>query len=363
MRTSFFLPLIVAMWLCPFVTYGQSSNYLTIQGKVFDSVKELPVPFAHIQLNNSTLGVVANKEGEFILKYPANSRADSITISSVGYQSVRMPITDKLLAIELEPDILYLKIVEVKGNKESIFETVSRVLDTYTEQIGDRTYQLDAYYYSYRVKDNSIDTAVSEAVTTMLFENGYSKRRKMKAAVLQKRNYSDRLSSLPWPSHSFAMADIRPNIRLLHRKISRDFKVDSVQSDGRLTTVYYHIDNPTINKIIYENTKSCSGAIQFYESGYRLKSHRIKYSIETDGDGLKDVLLEMNYDEVKGVNLPIFCIMDYTGISEGDPFHGKEITKVNEIKFEDFDFPAHPIIEIQDARYDSTFWVHYNRIK
>ncbi len=53
---------LLILFFLPFVVVAQ-----TLKGQVVDSIGE-PIPFAHIKLENSTYGTVANGDGKFILQ-------------------------------------------------------------------------------------------------------------------------------------------------------------------------------------------------------------------------------------------------------------------------------------------------------
>lgn len=110
---TFFLAIIM---LTAFSQTGQ------ISGKVLDSKTQEPLPFANVFINNTTIGVAADANGEFTLKNLPIGIAD-VVFSFVGYKSYQTKLTvnaDEQLkiTIKLIPDEIELENIEVKGTRD-----------------------------------------------------------------------------------------------------------------------------------------------------------------------------------------------------------------------------------------------------
>ena len=110
---SFFLSVVI---LTAFSQAGQ------ITGKVLDSKTQEPLPFANVFINNTTLGVAADANGEFTLKNVPIGIAD-VVFSFVGYKSYQIKLTvnaaEQLkITIKLIPDEIELENIEVKGTRD-----------------------------------------------------------------------------------------------------------------------------------------------------------------------------------------------------------------------------------------------------
>ncbi|MCX6286994.1 MAG: carboxypeptidase-like regulatory domain-containing protein [Bacteroidetes bacterium] len=66
---------------------------LNISGQVTDSEKETPLMFAQIALSNSTIGSVTNEEGRFFLGIPEDHLKDTLVITYLGYECVRLAVS------------------------------------------------------------------------------------------------------------------------------------------------------------------------------------------------------------------------------------------------------------------------------
>ena len=110
---SLFLSMVI---LTAFSQTGQ------INGKVLDSKTQEPLPFANVFINNTTIGVAADANGDFTLKNVSIGIAD-VVFSFVGYKSYQTKLTVNAgelvkITIKLVPDEIELENVEVKGTRD-----------------------------------------------------------------------------------------------------------------------------------------------------------------------------------------------------------------------------------------------------
>lgn len=90
---SFLLTLIIS-----FPLFAQS----TITGKVTDTKSGEPVPYVNIGIVELSTGTVSSIDGDFRLSY--ESEGDSVTFSSIGYQTKRITIKELKRTSEVELD-------------------------------------------------------------------------------------------------------------------------------------------------------------------------------------------------------------------------------------------------------------------
>ena len=86
-----------------------------ISGKVRDSKTLEPLPFANIYINNTTIGVAANQDGEYLLKNVPTG-INEIVFSFVGYQTN----TTKIRANDGETIKLNIKLKQVEKELENV---------------------------------------------------------------------------------------------------------------------------------------------------------------------------------------------------------------------------------------------------
>ena len=96
---------VYTLILCLLVSLFSFSQEIEMTGLLVDSETNNPIEFANIGVVNKNKGTVSNLDGEFKIKFSKEFAADSLTISHVIYNTVKIPIKDsKGLVISLEPN-------------------------------------------------------------------------------------------------------------------------------------------------------------------------------------------------------------------------------------------------------------------
>lgn len=117
--------LILLFWIV-----GTTMTAQTINAKVVDKKTNEAIPYATIQIGENQ-GIVANDEGKFTITLnTAQSKIDSIYISSMGYAKVGVSIqsiTDSIIYIQ--PKAIELKSVFVSNKNLTIDEIIDNVDD------------------------------------------------------------------------------------------------------------------------------------------------------------------------------------------------------------------------------------------
>lgn len=65
---------------------------IELSGVLKDSDTEQPIPFVNIGVINKNVGTISNEKGEFRLLLPSDFISDSLTISHVSYETLKVPI-------------------------------------------------------------------------------------------------------------------------------------------------------------------------------------------------------------------------------------------------------------------------------
>ena len=87
-----------------------------VKGKVMNK-REKPIPFATIYFRNSSKGTIANGEGEFRFIIPASMSDDTLFVSSVGYENVKIApeiYLSQSLQIHLKNAVIPIKDIIVR---------------------------------------------------------------------------------------------------------------------------------------------------------------------------------------------------------------------------------------------------------
>lgn len=88
---------ILICFLLPTLLFSQSS--WQISGKIIERNK-MPVPFANVFVNNTSIGTSTNQNGEFLLKIPARIQKIELVISFVGYVTLKQSFSKNDLKLQ-----------------------------------------------------------------------------------------------------------------------------------------------------------------------------------------------------------------------------------------------------------------------
>lgn len=69
-------------------------NSITIEGKIIDAHTEEPLPFASVHLKSAPMGVISGENGYFSFHFPEIYGADTLCISSIGYEQQRISLNN-----------------------------------------------------------------------------------------------------------------------------------------------------------------------------------------------------------------------------------------------------------------------------
>lgn len=127
------------LFTCLLLFIGQpfdaAAQHGTIAGKVLDAVTGEPLPFAHVFVNQTTIGAVTDSQGQYNL-HDVPAGESTMVVSFVGYTSYlqRIQIKDgetKHVDIRLEPDDKQLDNVEVKGTRDKEWDRQLKKFERY----------------------------------------------------------------------------------------------------------------------------------------------------------------------------------------------------------------------------------------
>jgi hypothetical protein len=123
----FSIPLFVAIAMM-FPT--QAFSQMMVKGKVTEEDTD-PIPYASVKLMHHTSGIVTDTAGNFKLTVPSSKQNDTIIISSVGYESLKIPVRSaiKKQAFILKTSAAKMDAVIIKSfGKESIAGAQSEIV-------------------------------------------------------------------------------------------------------------------------------------------------------------------------------------------------------------------------------------------
>ena len=138
----------------------------TLQGKILDKTSQQPLANAYVNIQNKSLGTLANEHGEFTLKYPVINLEDNVVVSAIGYQNATKKIAsfttgqaDTLWLEALAPIQLDTAFTNHVSSKKMVADAVFRVKANYQMQ----PFMLTGFYQETLWRD-SLFVKISEAL-------------------------------------------------------------------------------------------------------------------------------------------------------------------------------------------------------
>ncbi|RFP66843.1 carboxypeptidase-like regulatory domain-containing protein [Hymenobacter lapidiphilus] len=92
----------VVFFLLTMLTFGSTAQAQTLVGTIREASTSQPVPYANIGIPGKDVGTVADAQGHYQLSYTAANLADTVRLSSIGYEPRRVLLRE-LLA---KPDVV-----------------------------------------------------------------------------------------------------------------------------------------------------------------------------------------------------------------------------------------------------------------
>ncbi len=155
---------------------AQQQDY--ISGKLLDAQTTEPVVFANIRIKDRALGIITNVDGSFRIPLKYKAYGDIIEVSSMGYLTKEIAITqllqDKLNIITLDPSAIDLQEAVVKGKRKrnlSAKQIVQKAIDAIPRNFPSTSFSTIGYYRDYQFKDEEY-LNLNEAILEV-FDQGF----------------------------------------------------------------------------------------------------------------------------------------------------------------------------------------------
>ena len=140
--------------LLPSVLWAQE-GVVTLRGRVTSAGRG--VPYATLQVLGTSVGVSCNDDGEYWLKVPAGSEADTVAVRSVGYVPRRLTVGELLRHghVRLEAQEVQLQEVQVRSYRKARYllrAAVGKIADNYHCRTAFGTF----FYRDWRALDGEL---------------------------------------------------------------------------------------------------------------------------------------------------------------------------------------------------------------
>jgi len=156
---------IVANQLTEGTDKNTQAGSVTFGGTLLDRMNSDPIPYATISINNSSIGTIANKDGEFRLVVPDSLQKGKVRFSSVGYSSSEMEVSlvaGQKATFMLEP--LAIPLQEVVVRKVDPVKEIEQMLEKRVENYSNRPAYLTTFYRE------GVDSRKNKELTEAVFK-------------------------------------------------------------------------------------------------------------------------------------------------------------------------------------------------
>lgn len=162
-RSSFLLLTVFCFLIDAYCQDGMS-------GTVLDQETKEPLPYATIGFQNTSIGVVANANGDFFLKLPDDYHNLILEVAFLGYESILVQSTEiqTEMTFELKPSFMQLDELVIRPLSPEDY--IKRAVRDISKNYASEPYQSEAYYRE-KVTENENFLALNEIVFQSYYPN------------------------------------------------------------------------------------------------------------------------------------------------------------------------------------------------
>ncbi|HAI77116.1 MAG TPA: hypothetical protein DCM08_12800 [Microscillaceae bacterium] len=140
------------VWICLHFSLGLGAQNtpLVLQGKIVAAADGQVVPFAHVYIENTTLGTLSNAHGAFYIEIAPTYAQHFLVVSSIGFEKQRLPIAQLTstvpLVVKLQADVTELSAIGVSSKKLTPQQILKKCMDRFSKNYLAQRYELDAFF-------------------------------------------------------------------------------------------------------------------------------------------------------------------------------------------------------------------------
>ena len=275
-----------------------SQTGLIITKQIIDKEKEEPLPFAHILVKKYSTGTFSDENGYFTLSLPKTSINDTITISFIGYETLKLKISNiKSENIKLTPKTNMIEEVAIIANYN-----IKKILKKVHKNIK-KNYPLKAPYcaktfYREYIKKDSLTVQMFEANISVKEKGTKLKYHKYSQFNIDTINYFYRLDyNYYWGNLMFMLLVYDEPYTPSDKG---KYNIDSVffeNNEKYISITYIPKNRDTIVYDKYETIKFQNGKEIIIQSEHKMK---------------KDKSYQYSYSSHYIINLKDYAITEYS---------------------------------------------------
>ncbi|WP_452597590.1 carboxypeptidase-like regulatory domain-containing protein [Pontimicrobium sp. MEBiC01747] len=157
---------------------GSSTLFAQIElkNKVVDFNKGEGIESASVYIKNTTIGTITNADGKFALQVPREHENDSLVVSSIGYSTYKIPISeyDADFEIFLEEEIASLEEVLIVGEPRPTTgnDIMVRAIERLPRNLPDSSYIQKGFLRHKERNKNEFKWLIESAIT--VYDSGFT---------------------------------------------------------------------------------------------------------------------------------------------------------------------------------------------
>jgi len=149
-----------------------TNKHFNLSGVLKDLISGNPIPYGSVTISNSSIGTIANQDGEFKLILPDSVKYANIRFSHLGYRSQEIAaglLEGQNVTVSLDPDIVSLQ--EVVIRLVNPIQAIKEMLDYRKKNYSDKSVYLTTFYRE-GIEYKKRNTQLTEAVIK-IYKAGY----------------------------------------------------------------------------------------------------------------------------------------------------------------------------------------------
>jgi hypothetical protein len=199
---NFLTALLAVLIAATAVAQTETRVARTIKGKVINEATNEPLPYTNVGIEDTFYGTASSENGNFELKIPEEMVSRQILFSSVGYQSIRLPLSTlfnkEFNIIKLKPQTYDIEKVDIAGRSMVLARILRMASENTPYNFISGPFNLNCSLRREKTINDSVK--VTEKAEVVIFdETGY--RSPSKTNAYKMRNYTMKTEE---PAYSFA---------------------------------------------------------------------------------------------------------------------------------------------------------------
>jgi hypothetical protein len=372
-----------------------------LRGSVVDSESLMPIAMASVSLGHKGFGTVSNAEGIFEFFIPASKEPDTVVVSFLGFESIKIPLQtlgDEPMMIVMKEKPVMLTEVTISAKRLTGNAIFHKAFEDLEKNFPQKPFQLNGFFRQLSRENGKYVFLIESDIA--LYDKAYTLHDKFnlqeKVAIRESRvsqnyfehqqqNFFDYHNTLKqllvWNysrySNPFVMRRTNFVVDTVTYLNDRQVYVisstmpkytgDTLEGTNRFTL---HIDCETFAMYQIKN-ETIAQPGYFLQTRPALikgdKSKLLKFTIASHTYSFREYQGSMYLSDARGLLAGQIINVDNNSVDR--EVSSEELLIVNEIKTENIQVPSKNLmdkkkgISFQNTAYDSQFWNDYSQAK